>query len=98
MVQIAELAADPATVEASLFYLARGADKLVTYVAAPGGRDERTGGGSETHRVTIHNGRPLADHFVFEREDSALRITRAGSPISSTMPRSGGSTTRNARR
>jgi len=62
------LDADPATIEASLFYLARGADKLVTYVAAPGGRDERTGGGSETHRVRIHNGRPLADGFVFERE------------------------------
>src|SRR5260370_1448483 len=68
MVHIAELADDPATIEASLFYLARGADKLVTYVAAPGGRDERSGGGSETHRVMIHNGRPLADGFVFERE------------------------------
>src|SRR5439155_9384006 len=68
MVHIAELAADPATIEASLFYLARDADKLITYVAAPGGRDERTGGGSETHRVTIHNGRPFADRFVFERE------------------------------
>jgi hypothetical protein len=79
MVDIAELAADPATIEASLFYLARGADKLVTYVAAPGGRDERTGGGSETHRVTMHNGRPLAGNFVFEREgfrfvDNASRV------------------------
>ena len=68
MVQIAELKNAPETIEASLFYLASGADKLVTYVAAPGGRDERTGGGSETHRVTIHNGRPLADGFAFERE------------------------------
>src|SRR5207245_5171151 len=68
MVQIAELENAPETIEANLFYLARGADKLVTYVAAPGGRDERSGGGSETHRVVIHNGRPLADGFVFERE------------------------------
>ncbi len=68
MVDIAELAADPATIEASLFYLASGAEKLVTHVAAPGGRDERSGGGSETHRVVIHNGRPLADRFEFERE------------------------------
>jgi hypothetical protein len=68
MVQIAELDAHPATIEANLFYLAGGADKLVTYVAAPGGRDERSGGGSEAHRVRIHNGRPLADGFVFERE------------------------------
>jgi hypothetical protein len=79
MVDIAELAADPATIEASLFYLAGGADKLVTYVAAPGGRDERSGGGSETHRVTMHNGRPLAGKFVFEREgfrfvDQATRV------------------------
>ena len=79
MGHVAELDADPATIEASLIYLARGADKLVTYVAAPGGRDERTGGDSETHRVTIHNGRPLADCFVFEREgfrfvDHASRV------------------------
>src|SRR5438034_10912341 len=79
MTQIAELENAPETIGANLFYLARGADKLVTYVAAPGGRDERTGGGSETHRVTIHNGRPLADGFVFEREgfrfvDHATRV------------------------
>jgi len=79
MGHVAELDAAPATIEASLIYLARGADKLVTYVAAPGGRDERTGGDSETHRVTIHNGRPLADCFVFEREgfrfvDHASRV------------------------
>ena len=68
MVQIAELDTAPATIDANLIYLARGADKLVTYVAAPGGKDERTGGGSETHPVVIHNGRPLAGGFVFERE------------------------------
>ena len=68
MVHIAELDTAPATIEANLIYLADGADKLVTYVAAPGGRDERTGGGGETHRVVIHNGRPLASGFVFERE------------------------------
>jgi hypothetical protein len=68
MVQIAELDAAPATIEANLIYLAPGADKLVTYVAAPGGRDERTGGGSEMHPVVIRNGRPLAGGFVFERE------------------------------
>src|SRR4029077_19532626 len=68
MVHIAELVDDPATIEASLFYLAHGADKLVTYVAAPGGRDERSGGGSETHRVVLQNGRLGADRFEFERE------------------------------
>ena len=68
MAQIAELDTAPETIEANLIYLATGADKLVTTVAAPGGRDERSGGGSETHRVTMHNGRPLADRFEFERE------------------------------
>jgi hypothetical protein len=68
MVQIAELDAAPETIEANLIYLATASEKLVTYVAAPGGRDERIGGGNETHRVTLHNGRPLADRFAFERE------------------------------
>jgi hypothetical protein len=68
MVQIAELDAEPATIEADLVYLARDAGKLVTYVASPGGRDARSGGDSETHRVAVHNGRPLAGRFEFERE------------------------------
>jgi len=40
MVEIAELDSAPETLEATLSYLARDADKLVTYVAAPGGRVE----------------------------------------------------------
>lgn len=68
MVQVAELDAAPDTIEAELSYLAGTGDQLVTYVAQPGGRDERSGGDNETHRVTIRNGRPLADSFVFERE------------------------------
>jgi hypothetical protein len=68
MAHTVELDADPATIEANLIYLAGGADKLVTYVAAPGGRDTRSGGGGETQRVVLHNGRPLADSFEFERE------------------------------
>ena len=68
MAQVAESDAAPDTIEAELTYLAGKPDKLVTYVAQPGGRDERIGGGNETHRVTIRNGRPLADRFEFERE------------------------------
>jgi hypothetical protein len=69
MAQIAELEADPATIEARLRYLADTGEKLVTQVAEPGGVDRRLGGdNSETHGVTIHNGRPLADGFEFERE------------------------------
>ncbi len=59
--------AAPATIEADLVYLAK-PEKLVTYVATPGGVDAREGGRNETHRVTLHNGRPLADRFEFERE------------------------------
>ena len=69
MAQIAKLDADPATIEANLRYLADTGEKLVTQVAEPGGRDRRLGGdNSETHLVTIRNGRPLADRFEFERE------------------------------
>jgi len=67
MVQLAELDT-PDTIEASLSYLADTGEKLVTQVAVPGGRDERAGGGSETHVVKIRNGRPLADRFEFERD------------------------------
>ena len=68
MVQLAELDAAPDTIEADLIYLAGGHDKLVTYVAKPGGRDERSGGDGEVHRVKIHDGRPLAGQFAFERD------------------------------
>jgi hypothetical protein len=68
MTDIAELDTAPDTTEASLNYLADTGEKLMTQVAEPGGRDSRSGGSSETHRVAIHNGRPLTDHFEFERE------------------------------
>src|SRR5207244_12247861 len=56
------------TCEPSLNHHADSGEKLVTQVAEPGGRDSRSGGSSETHRVVIHNGRQLADRFEFERE------------------------------
>src|SRR5438067_4070637 len=68
MADIAELDTAPDTIEAELIYLADTGEKLVTQVADPGGRDQRQGGGNATHRVKIHNGRPLADRFEFERE------------------------------
>src|SRR5574338_1466579 len=67
MAALAELDAAPDTIEAELSYLAK-PEKLVTYVARPGGVDEREGGENATHRVRLHNGRPLADRFEFERE------------------------------
>jgi hypothetical protein len=68
MAELAELDAAPDTIVADLSYLANDADRLVTYVARPGGRDARIGGDGETRRVVLHNGRPLADTFGFERE------------------------------
>src|SRR5204862_7602758 len=68
MADIAELDTAPDTIEAELIYLADTGEKLITQVAEPGGRDQRQGGDHETHRVKIHNGRPLADRFEFERE------------------------------
>jgi len=68
MAGIATLETAPDTIEAELSYLADTGEKLVTQVAEPGGRDQRQGGGNETHRVKIHNGRPSADRFEFERE------------------------------
>ena len=68
MADTAELEITPDTIEASLTYLANTGEKLITQVAEPGGRDNRSGGDNETHRVSIHNGRPLADRFEFERE------------------------------
>src|SRR6185312_656960 len=67
MAALAELDAAPDTIEAELSYLAK-PEKLVTYVAKPGGVDEREGGETITRRVRLHNGRPLADRFEFERE------------------------------
>src|SRR5207237_5652526 len=68
MADIAELDTAPETIGAELIYLADTGEKLVTQVADPGGRDQRQGGGNETHRVKILNGRPLAARFDFERE------------------------------
>ena len=93
---LAELDAAPDTIEAELIYLAK-PEKLVTYVAKPGGVDQREGGENVTHRVRLHNGRPLADRFEFEREGFRFVPHRTQVADFTTTPRSGGSTTRNAR-
>lgn len=57
----------PATIEAELSYYVGDGSMPVSLVAAPGGRDERVGAtGSETRRVTLHNGRPLVDRFQLD--------------------------------
>src|SRR5260370_7944969 len=74
MPDIAELDNAPDTIEASLNYLADTGEKLVTQVAEPGGRDSRSGGSTEAHRVIIHNGRPLPHPFHFDPQAFRLVV------------------------
>ena len=68
MVQVAELDTAPETIEATLNYLVNTGTMPVSLVGAPGGTDARTGGGeSDPHRVSLRNGRPIADRFTLER-------------------------------
>jgi hypothetical protein len=69
MVQVAELDADPETIEATLNYFVDTGATPVSLVGAPGGTDTRVGGGqSDPRRVVLHNGRPYADRFALERD------------------------------
>jgi hypothetical protein len=67
MSQTAELDVAPDTIEANLTYIVDDGTKVFTIVASPGGRDARSGGTPDPHRMTIHNGRPHAKGFVLER-------------------------------
>jgi hypothetical protein len=68
MVQIAEQAAVPETIEATLSYFIDTEAMPVTLVGEPGGSDQRVGGGKpDPHRVVIRNGRLEADRFALER-------------------------------
>jgi len=69
MVQIAELATVPETIEATLNYFVDTGAMPVSLVGAPGGSDTRVGGGqSDARQVLLHNGRPPADRFALERD------------------------------
>ena len=68
MALAAEVDTVPDTIEASLSYFVDTGATPVTLVADYGGSDTRAGGGaSETHRVAVKNGRPLADRFALEQ-------------------------------
>jgi len=68
MVQIAEQVTAPETIEATLSYFIDTEAMPVTLVGAPGGSDQRVGGGKpDPHRVLIRNGRLEADRFALER-------------------------------
>jgi len=68
MVQIAEQVTAPETIEATLSYFIDTEAMPVTLVGAPGGSDQRLGGGKpDPHRVVIRNGRLETDRFALER-------------------------------
>ena len=68
MVQIAEQASAPETIEATLLYFIDTETTPVTLVGEPGGSDQRIGGGTpDPHRVVMHNGRLDTEHFALER-------------------------------
>jgi hypothetical protein len=68
MVQIAEEVTAPETMAATLTYFIDTETMPVSLVGAPGGSDQRIGGGRpDPHRVVIRNGRLDADHFALER-------------------------------
>src|SRR6516165_3411096 len=69
MVQVAEPDAAPETIEATLNYFVNTGAMPVTLVGAPGGTDTRSGGGeSDPRRVSLRNGRAVADRFSLERD------------------------------
>jgi len=55
-------------VEASLNYLVDTGEKPVTYTSEPGSTPARIAGQYEERTVTIHDGRPIRDHFSLDRE------------------------------
>ncbi len=72
--QTAELEAAPDTIEATLNYVVNDGSKIFTVTAGPGGQDVRSGGTPDPRRITLHNGRPHAGEFNFER--SGFRFVR----------------------
>jgi hypothetical protein len=80
MVQIAEQVTAPETIEATLSYFIDTEAMPVTLVGAPGGSDQRVGGGKpDPHRVVIRNGRPEAHRFALER--NGFRFVRHATEV-----------------
>src|SRR5438094_3166304 len=68
MVQIAEQAAAPDKIEATLTYFIDTDVMPISLVGMPGGSDQRVGGGKPgPHRVVIRNGLLETDRFALER-------------------------------
>jgi len=71
--QIADVETAPDAIEATLNYLKDTGELPVTFVGVPGVSDVRASGTPDPRRVTIRNGRPLADQFTLERNGFRFR-------------------------
>src|SRR6266704_6378625 len=98
MVQVLEAETAPASIEATLNYIADTGTKIFTQTGGPGSTDVRSGGTQDPRRVVIRNGRLQAQDFALERHGFRLVSHDTRSAISSTRPRSSGSITRRWRR
>src|SRR5436190_14986675 len=67
MVQVLEAETAPASIEATLNYIADTGEKIFTQTGGPGSTDRRSGGTQDPHRVVIRNGRLQAEDFALER-------------------------------
>jgi len=66
MVQVLEAETAPASIEATLNYIADTGTKIFTQTGGPGSTDVRSGGTQDPRRVVIRNGRPQAQDFALE--------------------------------
>src|SRR6266566_4037997 len=67
MVQVLEAETAPASIEATLNYIADTGTKIFTQTGGPGSTDVRSGGTQDPRRVVIRNGRLQAQDFALER-------------------------------
>src|SRR5712691_2931452 len=67
MVQVLEAETAPASIEATLNYIANTGAKIFTQTGGPGSTDVRSGGTQDPRRVVIRNGRLEAQDFALER-------------------------------
>src|SRR6266700_2500881 len=72
MVQVLEAETAPASIEATLNYIADTGTKIFTQSGGPGSTDVRSGGTQDPRRVVIRNGRLQAQDFALERHGFRL--------------------------
>lgn len=67
MAQIAEQDLAPDTIEASVNYLLDTGETPFTYTGGPGSTEVRSNGVPDPRSVTLHNGRPIANQLILDR-------------------------------